>query len=62
MLTGSDRARMSLASASGHWDSLDSRKNRLKERKLRQELGRRVLLVCSSSRMRINLIASLPKN
>jgi hypothetical protein len=62
MLTGSDRARMSLASVSGHWDSLDSRKNRLKERKLRQELGRRVLLVCSSSRMRINLIASLPKN
>jgi hypothetical protein len=38
------------------------RKNRLKERKLRQEIGRRILLGCSSSRTRINLIASLSKN
>jgi hypothetical protein len=40
----------------------DFRKNRLKERKLRQELRRRVLLVCSSSRTHINLIASLSKD
>jgi hypothetical protein len=39
----------------------DFRKNLLKEGKLLQELGRRLMLVCSSSRTQINVIALLSK-
>ena len=40
---------------------LDFRKNSLKVRKLRQDLGRRVLLLSSSRRTQINLLVRLSK-
>ena len=40
-------------------DRSNFRKNLLKECQLLQELGRRIMLICSTSRTRINVIASL---
>jgi hypothetical protein len=40
----------------------DFRKNRVKVRKLRQEIGRRVPLAYSSSKTPISVVASLSKN